>query len=602
LKKLKKHLQDNITAHSNLELNDVKKHINFSKTKREFNWNWKRTLTFAPMMILLIVAIGMFSDNIFVPVQTLNSVVTLDINPGVMIELDEDNNVMSIEALNADAETLLQYVDLTLTNLDELVVSIIEAAESLDFLLEDDTILFSVQSDDPNLNDELETDLEDTVSKEALKLGKKLEAVVQKYKEILDTKTSIVSQAKASLIEALIITGDYTMDDIDELAGMKVNKIKELLEESYGITIKDIVAESNGDNNDNDENQGQTKKRERYVVEILELELLTLEEVAILETSELKEVLKDYYEIAEDQVKESAEKEVESTDRRKYVETLSGLVELTNEQLEALNLDDLEDLLEDYYDSIDGDDDAKEKVKNRAKEAKEKAESEKEKFFDAEDDAEEIAEELLNEMIEVGLFYGSGITALTTQLETERDNMTEDEIADLEEEIQELKNDLEENLLELKEEADELISEVLEDAMEDKDEAEKKAREIAEKARNEYQKEEVKNISSVEEAEGLLSKITEEHETMMNELNLRLATNGLTDDEIEDLEEEVADLTEDFEDLVEDIEDEIKDLNEDSKEDDETEDDEKDEDDEEDEDDEDDEDEDEKGKGNSGGN
>lgn len=556
MKNVKKHLKNNIKVESQLELDNVKKGMDFSKPRT--NWNWKRSMVFVPIMIVvaLVVTLRMGDSTGIVPVNALSTVVTLDINPGIMIGLDEDDEVISIEALNADAETLLLYVDTTLTDLDELIANIITVAEEQDYLLEDDTILFSVQSEDEEGNDALEEDINNTVSEEAVKLGKNLEAVVQKYKTILDTTSSVISQAKATLIEALLITGDYGVEDIDQLAGMKVNEIKNLLETSYQITIQEIVSEGN------DDNPGQLKVREKYVTEILELELLTLEEIAVMETKDLKDTLKDYYKIAGDEVKETAEAEVEDTEKDKYIEILSGLGVLTPEELLQMDIDDLEELLEEYYESIEEDNEAKEKAKEKAKEAKEKAEEKRNNKFDAEDEAEDLAEDVYDEIAELELEFNTKIDELKLQLEEKRENMTAEEIADMESDIQELIDELASKIEELLEKLNQEITKVLDEAIKDSVKAEVEALKIERKYMKESIKDSIKEIATLEEAEMILADLTEQYEAIILSTNELLASSGLSEVEVEQYEEYLEDIEEDFEDLLEELKEMIEEVEE----------------------------------------
>ncbi len=554
MNKIKKHLKDNIKIESKLELGSVKENLEFNKSNLFRNWNWKRSALLVPIMIALVLTFGLTRGDNVINVNALATVVTLDINPGIMISLDEDNEVIAVEALNADAEALLLHVDLTLTDLDELVAEIIRVADEQGFLLEDDTILFSVQSEDEELNDEIGSGLTETVSEAALELGKNLEAVVQKYKTIMDTATSVISQAKATLIEALLITGDYDVDDIDYLASLKVNEIKELLEEAYQITIQEIVSEGN------DDNSGQTKVRERYVSEILELELLTIEEIAILETKDLKDVLKDYYKIAGDVVKDVAEQEVEETERQKYIETLSGLGILSGDELQLLDIDELEDLLEEYYDSIEDDEEAKEKANEAAQKAKEKAEKVKKDELDAEDDAEDATNDVYEKISDLEEEYAGKIAALMDEL-NEGSGLSNSGILEIEAEITELKLELESRISELLAELEEEVSEIIEKGYKDADKAEREAVKIAFKARKEYLKDLVKSINTIEQAEKVLEDITIEFETLIAELEAKLADSTLSEDDIKDLEDTMDDLLDDYEDLLEDVKEFINEFN-----------------------------------------
>jgi|GEM_PF-6509072 len=477
--KLFKFLRKNIKTESNLKLEDAKEGMQFER-RPAFSWKWARRISIVPIAIAVALIIGITNNP--TNVSALNAVVTIDINPSIIISLDEDNNVIGIEAINADGETLLLEVDLEEQDLETVVRDILEAAEEQGFVLESDTILLSIQTEDGETTEELELDLYQAIEDEAEEMGKEIEVVVQKYKTILDTESSVISQAKATLIEALILTGDYTTEDIDELATMKINELKDILEDTYSISIQDVMS---NDDDAKEDAPGQVQLREKYTEEILELGLLTQEEIDELDTKDLKDVLKDYYKVSEEKVKDEAEDEIDDYEKDQLLDILVELGLGTEEELSQMDVDDLEDMLEEYYESIEDDEEAKEEAKEKNKEAKEKAEERKTERIRVKDLAYETSEELYAAIALLEEQFNAEIAQLKEDLDANRENMTEEEIAEAEEHIAELEEDYADILADHYEEAIEMVQEELEEAMEDEEKAREEAEEMMEKQKEE---------------------------------------------------------------------------------------------------------------------
>ncbi len=97
------------------------------KQIRRGTMNLRRAISVAAVFVLV------FVGSLFVAQEDYASLVVIDINPSVQLELDEDEFVTGYEALNEDAETLeLDYV-MGMT-VEDAVSYITQKAEELGFI------------------------------------------------------------------------------------------------------------------------------------------------------------------------------------------------------------------------------------------------------------------------------------------------------------------------------------------------------------------------------------------------------------------------------------------------------------------------------------
>lgn len=214
--------------------------INMSNT----NYNKKRKWTGALVAAaLLLVAISGFSINRWNINNTVNSKVTIDVNPSISLNVNANEKVLSVEPLNDDGKKIIGDMDLKNTNLDVAVNALIGSMLQNGYLTEmRNAILVSVENDDAEKGAKLQTKLTNVI--EQMLQSSQFESVVfsqtvaadQSIKELSSQYN--ISEGKAALINELI-KQDNTLT-FEELAPLSVHEIA-LLIESKGIDSKEVI-------------------------------------------------------------------------------------------------------------------------------------------------------------------------------------------------------------------------------------------------------------------------------------------------------------------------------------------------------------------------
>lgn len=158
----------------------------------------------------------------------VDSIITLDVNPSISIDIDQNETVMAVQALNDDAEKVIGDMDLQGTDLDVTVNALIGSMMKNGYLDEaKNSILVTVENDDQARGDELkeqitndikkvfsEDGLEAAVLSQTLTEDEQIDALAQQYG---------ITKGKAALIQELI--GNDTTLTFESLAPLSVQEI-----------------------------------------------------------------------------------------------------------------------------------------------------------------------------------------------------------------------------------------------------------------------------------------------------------------------------------------------------------------------------------------
>ncbi len=178
-----------------------------------------------------------------------NSIVAFDVNPSIEIEINKNEKVVDVDALNRDAEIVLEGMELEGVDLEVAVNAIIGSMLKHGYLsTEQNSILVSVDTRSGKISEELRAKLTEKI--EGLLGGENIEAsvITQTFdKNDKDSKAeeNNISRAKAALISRILKAGmkdangnAYTFE---QLAALKVNELKLMLE-SKSIKVDGIVS------------------------------------------------------------------------------------------------------------------------------------------------------------------------------------------------------------------------------------------------------------------------------------------------------------------------------------------------------------------------
>lgn len=120
------------------------------------------------------------------------TIVTVDINPSIKISLDEEDQVISVKAMNKDAETL-NYDHIVGMNVGEAIEAIVLQAKAAGYIdeddLEDDYVLITTV---PMTNDRDKTDL----------VKEKINNKIEDSDELQSVNVAIIKANKVEMFEA----------------------------------------------------------------------------------------------------------------------------------------------------------------------------------------------------------------------------------------------------------------------------------------------------------------------------------------------------------------------------------------------------------------
>ncbi len=231
------HLDDDLIL-SAMDETDLKKNGN-SGEKRMKNGNvfgWKRWASIAAAFAVILSAV-LISASLMS--RSSGATIALDVNPSIEIEIDEDERVDEVRALNADAETVLEGLKLEGVDLNTAVKAIIGSMLTNGYLsTSQNSILVSIDADSSKTAAALKEKITGEIG--TLLGGQNIEAsvITQNFdkngSESGKAEENKISEAKSTLISKIIASGiteangaPYTYET---LAKLNVNELKLILD------------------------------------------------------------------------------------------------------------------------------------------------------------------------------------------------------------------------------------------------------------------------------------------------------------------------------------------------------------------------------------
>ncbi|MGN0242635.1 MAG: hypothetical protein ACI4CT_01095 [Lachnospiraceae bacterium] len=225
------------------------------KHRRSYRWTAAFGSVATAFMLFLVVMlhvnttkVGPVPDNPTVrsTIQpaTVETIVTLDVNPSIELTADADNTLIDVYPLNQDAEQVVSSLDFENASLDDAVISIMEAIADNGYLTkkQNNSILVSVDNSDEMKADEIKTTITDDIH-QAIN-NKNINATVYtqnvtKTEDLVESAENYqISVGKMELIQNLVKqNGDLSLD---ELASLSIREISRVAEENH-VAMSDIV-------------------------------------------------------------------------------------------------------------------------------------------------------------------------------------------------------------------------------------------------------------------------------------------------------------------------------------------------------------------------
>lgn len=193
----------------------------------------KRRASLAAAAVLAVLLCGGFGLHGWQTAHAVASVVSLDVNPSIQLQVNQKEKVLSAEALNEDARVILEGMDLRDTQLNVAVNAIVGSLLQHGYLDRlSSAILISVEDSDAQRAARLETALtaEVDAALQNASAGAAVLSQVVTYDAGLEpqAQANSISVGKAALIQRVqSLNGRLAFED---LAALSVEELKQLLE------------------------------------------------------------------------------------------------------------------------------------------------------------------------------------------------------------------------------------------------------------------------------------------------------------------------------------------------------------------------------------
>ena len=191
----------------------------------------KHWLRYAVAACLSLVLVGAAAGGFFLhQARTVTSVVSLDVNPSIQLQVNNSEKVLKVQALNAEARDVLADMPLEGTHLNVAVNAIVGSLLQHGYLDSiSSAILISVEDADTQRASRLQQELTDQVGSalanqqsQASILSQTLTSDRQLQDQAAENNISV---GKAALIQTIQQNGDFTFD---QLAALSVEELSHM--------------------------------------------------------------------------------------------------------------------------------------------------------------------------------------------------------------------------------------------------------------------------------------------------------------------------------------------------------------------------------------
>lgn len=193
----------------------------------------------AAALVLCIGGFGGYSAYINLAVD---SVIALDVNPSIEVEVNSKERVITVTPLNEDGKVVVGDMDFKGSDLDVTVNALIGSMLRNGYINDiSNSILLSVDSDDPAKGAELQSRLADEINvllQTDTFSGAVLSQNLTSDGELDDLAEQYgITKGKAKLIQQIV--AQNTMHTFDELAPLSINELN-LLSSRSGVSLENI--------------------------------------------------------------------------------------------------------------------------------------------------------------------------------------------------------------------------------------------------------------------------------------------------------------------------------------------------------------------------
>lgn len=232
-------------SHTDEQTEGVIMNMSEQKNKNSKSKKFKKSFTaivaMAAMFALCFVGYNLFQKNV---TPAADSVVILDVNPSLSLSVDADEKVLSVEALNDDAEKVLGNMELKNTSLEVAINAIIGSMLQKGYLGDlQNAILVSVENEDTARGEALQQKVTEAIANAAQ--NGSLDAAV--LSQLIHTDHAAlaelanqyhISLGKAALIQEVI--AQVSTLNFEDLAPMTINEIA-LISASKNVSSSNVT-------------------------------------------------------------------------------------------------------------------------------------------------------------------------------------------------------------------------------------------------------------------------------------------------------------------------------------------------------------------------
>ncbi len=208
---------------------------------------WEKWAAIAAVVVM-VVAIGLFAGQ--AAVSGSETVIALDVNPSIELEINKNEKITEVRALNEEAKIVLGEMDLERVDLDVAINAIIGSMLKNGYLSADqNSILISIDTKNKDKAEALKEKLTGEI--DALLGGSQIDASVitqdfdRNGADSQKGEQNGISPAKAALISKIMDAGLLDANGVpytyEVLAQLRVNELKLILE-SKELTVDGIAA------------------------------------------------------------------------------------------------------------------------------------------------------------------------------------------------------------------------------------------------------------------------------------------------------------------------------------------------------------------------
>ena len=214
--------------------------------KHERNRKRERIYQFIAAAAVLLMVFNISADAIIArTAKKVDTVVDIDVNPGIELGINKNDEIVSVTAINDDGREILDGMTLEGTQTKVAVNAIVGSMFEHGYLQgETDSILVSVTNDDPESAAKIEQDISENIDVLLKAYNQEVNVISQVVSEDDELNTMAdtygISAGKAALIRKIIeMYGVYTEEELAHLNITELNEIITGFESSIAVASAD---------------------------------------------------------------------------------------------------------------------------------------------------------------------------------------------------------------------------------------------------------------------------------------------------------------------------------------------------------------------------